>query len=298
MHGMNDFQPIRLEDKSVFDDFFSEDPPQCSEYTFTNLFMWKEHHRPTWRVWKDCLLVVFCPSDDVHFGLQPIGKGDKRAALDFLADHVHTLTDNVQVCRVTKGFVDEHVSSAGYDVVEDPDNSDYVYVARELAELPGNKFHKKKNHVNKFVKNNEFDYRPLDPELVDLCLDLQEDWCELRECVLNPALFDENMAVYEALKNYQQLGFVGGAILIDSKVEAFAFGEKLNPDTAVIHVEKANTKIQGLYAAINQRFCQAEWTDVTYINREQDLGQEGLRKAKESYHPHHMVDKYILTRRR
>ena len=295
---MNDFQPIRLEDKPVFDNFFAQDPPQCSEYTFTNLFMWKEHYRPTWRVWKDCLLIVFCLSDDVHFGLQPIGKGDKRAALDFLADHVRTLTDNVQVCRVTKGFVDENVSPAGYDVAEDPNNSDYVYVARELAELPGNKFHKKKNHVNKFVKNNEFDYRALDPELVDLCLDLQEDWCELRECVLNPALFDENMAVYEALKNYQQLGFVGGAILIDSKVEAFAFGEKLNPDTAVIHVEKANTKIPGLYAAINQHFCQAEWTDVTYVNREQDLGQEGLRKAKQSYHPHHMVDKYILTHRK
>ena len=294
---MNDFKSIKLEDKPIFDDFFAQDPPQCSEYTFTNLFMWKERYRTTWRVWKDCLLIVFCPGDDVHYGLQPIGQGDKRAALDYLADHVSTLTDNVQVCRVAENFIEEHVSSGRYEVIKDRDNSDYVYLAQELAELPGNKFHKKKNHVNKFIKNNEFEYRPLDSKVVDLCLDLQEEWCELRECVLNPALFDENMAVYEALKNYQQLGFVGGAFLIDSKVEAFSFGEKLNPETAVIHVEKANSQISGLYAAINQHFCQVEWTDIKYINREQDLGQEGLRKSKKSYHPHHMVDKYIVSLR-
>ena len=150
---MNDFKSIKLEDKPIFDDFFAQDPPQCSEYTFTNLFMWKERYRTTWRVWKDCLLIVFCPGDDVHYGLQPIGQGDKRAALDYLADHVSTLTDNVQVCRVAENFIEEHVSSGRYEVIKDRDNSDYVYLAQELAELPGNKFHKKKNHVNKFIKN-------------------------------------------------------------------------------------------------------------------------------------------------
>ena len=82
---------------------------------------------------------------------------------------------------------------------------------------------------------------------------------------------------------------------MNSKVEAFSLGEPLNEETAVIHIEKANPNIPGLYTAMNQLFCLNAWVDMTYINREQDLGAEGLRKAKKSYHPHHMVDKHILT---
>ena len=125
-------------------------------------------------------------------------------------------------------------------------------------------------------------------------LGLQEDWCELRDCVENPDLLHEDRAIYEAISHYKELGFRGGAISIDSKVEAFALGELLNPDTAVIHIEKANPDIPGLYAAINQLFCAKEWSGVKYINREQDLGLENLRKAKESYYPDHMVEKYTL----
>ena len=128
-------------------------------------------------------------------------------------------------------------------------------------------------------------------------LDLQEDWCELRDCESSQDLLDEDRAIYEALTNYQVLGFRGGAILIDSNVEAFALGEKLNENTAVIHIEKANPEIPGLYAAINQRFCAQEWAEVRYVNREQDLGIEGLRKAKLSYHPDHLVEKYTVIPR-
>ena len=116
----------------------------------------------------------------------------------------------------------------------------------------------------------------------------------MRECVLKPDLLAEDFAVHEALTHFGELGYQGGAILINSVVEAFSLGEPLNRDTAVIHIEKANPDILGLYAAINQLFCLNSWSNVTYINREQDMGVEGLRKAKESYYPHHMVNKYIV----
>ncbi len=124
---------------------------------------------------------------------------------------------------------------------------------------------------------------------------MQEDWCEMRDCEESSDLFEEDRAVYEALTHFDELDYTGGAIVIESKVEAFSLGEPLNPTTAVIHIEKANPAISGLYAAINQRFCQGAWSGMTYINREQDLGVEGLRKAKQSYHPHHMVKKYLVT---
>jgi hypothetical protein len=112
--------------------------------------------------------------------------------------------------------------------------------------------------------------------------------------VLKPDLLAEDFAVHEALIHFEALGYQGGAILVNSVVEAFAMGEMLNQDTAVIHIEKANPDIPGLYAAINQLFSLNAWSRATYINREQDMGVEGLRKAKESYYPHHMVNKYTL----
>jgi hypothetical protein len=183
---------------------------------------------------------------------------------------------------------------AKYAVVNDRDNSDYVYLAKDLISLSGNKYHRKKNHLNQFIKNHAFEYHPLNTELVRRVLGMQEAWCQIRECVVKPDLLAEDFAVREALTYFEELGYQGGAVLINSVVEAFSLGEPLNEDAAVIHIEKANLEIPGLYAAINQLFCLNAWSNFTYINREQDMGSEGLRKAKESYYPHHMVNKYTL----
>jgi hypothetical protein len=118
----------------------------------------------------------------------------------------------------------------------------------------------------------------------------------MRECVENPNLLSEDYAVRRALTNFNELDYMGGAIMVNGRMEAFSLGELLNPDTAVIHIEKANPDIPGLYTAINQLFAENGWPDTEFINREQDLGIDGLRKAKESYYPHHMVNKYTIAR--
>lgn len=291
---MDDFKEIELKDRQVFVDFLREYPPTTSELTFTNLFMWRTRYRPVWRTWKDNLLVILRQEDSDPFGLPPVGPDHEGEAVAFLCDRLGQSSSAVQVCRVPKDIVERSVDPDRYEIVKDRDNSDYVYLAQDLVTLPGKKFHKKKNHVNKFVRNHTFEYRRLDSDTVGWFLDLQEAWCEIRNCEENPGLFYENVAIYQALSHFDELGFKGGAIIIDGKVEAFSLGELLGPDTAVIHVEKANPEIPGLYAAINQLFCADAWTDITYINREQDLGIEGLRKAKLSYHPHHLVEKFTL----
>jgi hypothetical protein len=292
---MHEYKPIELGDRAIFEDFFSLDPPRISELTFTNLFMWRYRYRHVWRVWQDCLLVIFRPEGEPTFGLQPVGHGNKRKALAEICRDLQKVSSEVRVCRVDKDFVQEHVDDQRYEIIEDRDNSDYVYLADNLIKLPGNRYHRKKNHLNRFLKNYRFRYRVLNAELIQLFLSLQEAWCELRECDQNPGLFQENIAIHEALTHHQELGFKGGAIIIDSKVEAFALGEKLNSDTAVIHIEKANPDIPGVYAAINQAFCAEEWSQIKYINREQDLGMEGLRQAKLSYNPNHMVEKFTVV---
>lgn len=291
---MLEFKPIELSDRDSFREHLAADQPKASELTFTNLFMWRHRYCPAWSQHAGCLLIVFRPKEGEPFGLQPVGAGDKKEALKALTAHLKELSPEPRVSRVCKGFVENFVDANGYEIQADRDNSDYVYLSKNLIKLPGNRYHRKKNHVNRFVKDNTFEYRSLDREVVNKFLDLQEDWCELKDCLDSPDLFDEDRAIYEALTNYEKLGFKGGAILIDSKVEAFSLGELLNHETAVIHVEKANPLITGLYAAINQMFCEREWAHVKYVNREQDLGLENLRKAKESYYPDHMVDKFTL----
>jgi hypothetical protein len=291
---MSDFKPIEIQDKPLFDEFLRLDPPQISELTFTNLFIWRHHYQPAWLQWNECLLIIFHPQTGTTYGLAPFGPGDKKSALDVLSEEIAKQTSDVRICRVEEEFVTNHVDPGKYAVVSDRDNSDYVYLTKDLINLSGNKYHRKKNHLNQFIKNYAFEYHPLNADLVKRVLGMQEAWCQIRECVVKPDLLAEDFAVHEALTYFEELGYQGGAILINSVVEAFALGEALYGDTAVIHIEKANPDILGLYAAINQLFCLNAWSEATYINREQDMGVEGLRKAKESYYPHHMVDKYTL----
>jgi hypothetical protein len=292
---LDDFIPIEIQHKEIFSHFFLQDPPHTSELTFTNLFIWRHHYNPLWFQWENCLLIILRPQGIPPFCLPPIGPGNKGKALDTLCEHVKQLTPEVRVCRVSENFVEKYVDPDRYASLLDRDNSDYVYRSLDLIQLAGRKYHKKKNLLNQFTKNYVFNYRRLDMELVECLLDMQEKWCRLKDCADKSDLLAEDYAIYEALTHFEELDYQGGAIEINSRIEAFSLGEPLNTDTAVIHFEKANPEIPGLYSAINQLFCSNEWSNIEYINREQDMGIEGLRKAKESYNPHHMVNKYTLS---
>ena len=292
---LDDFKPIDIQHKETFNRFLLQDPPQTSELTFTNLFIWRHYYHPIWLQWENCLLIILKPEGILPFCLPPIGPGNKRNALDFLCEQLKQLTPEMKVCRVSEEFVEKYVDHDRYASFLDRNNSDYVYRTLDLIQLSGRKYHKKKNLLNRFIKNYIFEYRRLDMELVECLLDVQEKWCQIKECADKPDLLAEDYAIYEALTHFEELDYQGGAIQIDSTIKAFSLGESLSTDTAVIHFEKANTEIPGLYNAINQLFCSNEWSNIKYINREQDLGVEGLRKAKESYNPHHMVNKYTVS---
>jgi hypothetical protein len=178
-------------------------------------------------------------------------------------------------------------------ITGDRDNYDYVYHSKDLIELKGRKYHSKKNHINSFLRNySNYQYIPLTTEWVSRCIETQIEWCKKKGCDDDPMLKGERDAIIEVLTHWNELKLTGGLISIDGKVEAFSFGEQLNSDTAVIHVEKANPDIRGVYPVINQKFCENAWNHLVYINREEDMGLEGLRKAKESYCPVKMVEKF------
>jgi hypothetical protein len=185
--------------------------------------------------------------------------------------------------------------TSGMKVELDRNQCDYVYLTQDLIELKGRKYHRKRNHIKQFQEKYSYQCIPLTPEWIPQCLQLETEWCDLRHCEASPGLLNESFAIKEAFTHFEKLGVKGGTILINGKVEAFTLGDPLNPDTVVIHIEKANPAYEGLYPTINQAFLENQWSGYAYVNREQDLGEEGLRKAKESYFPHRLVNKYTVT---
>jgi len=186
------------------------------------------------------------------------------------------------------------ISDNRFTIEPDRDNWDYVYLVRDLIELAGERHHGKRNHIAQFRAEHTFEYRRLTPDLIPGCTEVQDLWCDERHCDLVATLRAESRAVKEALGELERLSAIGGCILIEGKVQAFTLGEPLNDDTVTIHIEKANSAFHGLYQLINQQFLEHEWQGYAYVNRQQDLGIEGLRRAKESYHPHHMVEKHVV----
>lgn len=167
---------------------------------------------------------------------------------------------------------------------ESVDDEDYIYETEKLISLSGKKYHSKRNFVNRFEANYSYEYMPLTGENVLECLPALEEWfARHHEKML--FYFDEQEAILELLHNFDALGLKGAAIKIDGKIRAMTIGEFLPPDTAHIIIEKADIDYPGLYAVINQKFLEREWAGTRLVNREEDMGVEGLRKAKQSYHP-------------
>lgn len=293
---------IGLEDKGIFDPYMSGYPYNLSEINFTNLFIWRHLNELRYEIIHGFL----CVSGTYYgkpfvFSPLSIGAYDPNK----LSDTIDTLNDRFKegnhsllIKNIPTHMMDlfKEAKPDTLTFKRDEDNDDYIYLSSDLIQLKGRKYHGKKNHLNYFIRHTPHQYVPLTHDLVDACLSLTRrikpgDYTPVQSDLLD----SEEVAIEEALTNIDALGFVGGAILINDQVEAFTIGEKLNKKTMVIHFEKANREYRGLYQAINQMFCKVECEDVKYINREEDMGFEYLRKAKKSYHPVKMMEKYDVT---
>lgn len=203
--------------------------------------------------------------------------------------------DRPKIERVDSRLVSELAGDGRFAVEPLRDHFDYVYKTQDLIQLAGGAYRAKRNHINYFVRSYSYTYDELSAKYLNACLDMTGSWCDVRRCEEDLSLMSEWDAIREALTNFRSLELTGGVILIDNHLEAFTLGESLNRETTVVHIEKANMEIRGLYAMINQQFCEKQWGDVPFINREQDLGEPGLREAKLSYNPTRLTEKYRIT---
>lgn len=289
------FKELSLKEKPLLDEAFTRFPPVISEFTFTNLFTWRHAYQIKISSLQR-FLCLLSDQEERSFFFPPIGEGDMIECCKSMLRFLEGKATVPKIARVPESKVAQiDWKTIGMKVELDRDQSDYIYLTKDLIQLEGRKYHRKRNHIKQFKEKYSYQYILLTPEWVSECLRLETEWCDLRHCEVVPGLANESVAIKEAFTHFEQLGVKGGGILINGKLEAFTLGEPLNADTVVIHIEKANPAYEGLYTLINQIFLENEWSGFTYVNREQDLGEEGLRKAKESYFPHHMIHKYTIT---
>lgn len=292
-----DFHALCKEDKLLLDRYCRSRYYENSHLNFTNLFMWREPYQIKLCEEHDVLYMI-CTFGGRLMALQPLGAEEKmQEAIHKLADYFGEVGKPLFFSGIEKDFVREleFYPEADFDIKADRDNFDYVYLAEKLISLSGRKLHSKKNHLNAFRKlYPQAEYLPIDDEIITLCKIELNNWYKLRlaDAPDDPFIGWERKAIMEVLSDFRYFDLEGGAIRLDGRIVAFTFGEQLNKDTAVIHVEKADPDIRGAYPAINQGFVESAWSKMTYINREEDMGHEGLRKAKESYKPEKMIEKF------
>lgn len=287
------FKKLSLEDKPHFCKYFTEYPSNISEYTFTNLFVWNDSKQIEFTEFEGHLILLMTADGKTCF-LPPIGPEPQGKIIPLLLEYAEHNNFPFCIKKAPKDFVNK-LKKYSFVIEEDRDNFDYIYRAHDLAELSGRKYDGKRGFIKKFKAQYKYNYINFTTEHINCCLPLAEEWMYNRD-KNNPALQNELKAIEKIISYAGELSIIGGFIRIFEKTIAFTFGEKLNHTTFVIHFEKADPEYTGSYQVINQLFIQNQVDGkYKYVNREQDLGIESIRKAKLSYNPCILGKKYTIT---
>lgn len=276
---------VTLAVRPLLHPLFQALPEGVSEFTFANIYLFREAHNYLLSRLSDNRIVILGSDKGHPFFMSPFGLPEKPL-LDLL------MKGHGRMKCVAKSQK-EPLEAMGYAVTEDRDNFDYLYLRRELAELTGRKFQKKRNHINAFLNNYNWEGRPLLPEFLKDAFTILEIWRSEHD---SPG---DYAATREALEKSEELQLCGGIYYAEGQPAAFSLGEELACGTSfVLHFEKAVNSYKGIYQFVNQAFASIIGDNYITINREQDLGEEGLRHAKLSYRPSGFVEKFSATLKR
>ena len=287
------FEPIILDKQHEYLECFAQCSQKASDYSFVNLWGWTKEYGLYW-AWSDRLVWIKQTIPE-EFYWAPIGTWEEIDWNKCFDDYFSSSTVFIRIPEILLQLWKE---SFGQKIImeETRGHWDYLYSVAELMELKGKRFHKKKNLLNQFKKKYDFKYVPLEAEMIDKAMAMQEDWCTWRDCESIESLSAENRVISRILNNWTKLsGLTGGAIIVDQEMAGYTIAEGLSKDTLVIHFEKGSPYYKGIYQAVNQMFLEHSGSKFKIVNREQDLDDEGLRKAKLSYNPLDFLKKYRIV---
>ena len=295
------FKNFELKDKKLIESYTKPWNIGCSDLSFANLFIWGADGKMQYVIDDDVLYIKLNFKSFPEFFWPPIPKKGSKHDYRELVCRAFEYLENKNIVPVIRNIWEpfkEIIEKSCPELDIEPAEIawDYVYSREKLATLKGKKLHGKRNHINKFMQENpDWEYKKLVPSMYEDCIAVYDGWKESKD-LSEDEFANERRSVVLALTNMEELGLTGGAILLDGKIKAFTVGERLNDDMQLIHIEKADSEINGLFPMINQQYVLHECADVQYINREEDMGVEGMRKAKRSYYPDFMVKKYFAAK--
>lgn len=286
--------------------YYEKYPMTVHDLLLTNLLLWREKHQIHTLEIRGFLYFTYKaePDKTLYFS-EPVGdwrdEENLKRSLDDLIAFSHQNNQPLKIRHASSQFL-EFLVHFHYDFEADclEDQFDYCYDTASLAHLAGNKFHKKKNHMNQFFKQYEdqFEFKAITNENANLALQVSKDWCIASGCEKVYDLCYEYKGIKEILDNwsfYESKGLEGLILFINGFPAAMTFGEAMSTEMFLIHIEKANTQFSNAYAAINHAMANKLVQRYKWINREQDMGIEGLRRAKRSYHPDFLLEKFNIT---
>ncbi len=265
------------------------------DYNFANLYSWGDIYDLRWAIHRERLL-VYSGKDDFMF--MPVGAPCSVEEMVEMSDRLVRQGASGNYVLMDAEYVERNNAINEYFTAEaDRDNADYVYSARALVELKGRKMHKKKNLLSQFLRNNPgYASEKMSVRQAGECFMLAEKWCEVKNCE-QLGFTHESSALKRAMEKFEELELEGLIIRDRGEVVAFSIFDPQNRNTAAVHFEKYNGEIKGSAQVINWETARYLAPTYDYVNREQDLGIEGLRRAKESYCPAFVVKTYVLRRK-
>lgn len=297
------FRKVELADKLLIDRYLAMNTHKSCELSFANIYLWSRYYPTEFAVVEDTLVFRSFAEDGGMSISFPAGEEAQiEKALDMLFDYFREKGCPVQIHLVQEQdfALLEQWYPGRFEVMYDRDAADYVYETEKLVTLAGKKLHGKRNHINNFKKQHpDWSYERITEANQEDCFSMAMKWrhghvCDYSEAEQDEEKRDEMCVALNALRLREELGLVGGLIRVEGQVVAFSIGEPLNPDTFVVHIEKAYADVEGAYPMINQQFAEHEAQAFQYVNREEDTGSEGLRKAKLSYKPVFLVNKGMV----
>lgn len=306
---MIDWRDITLEDKARIEEKICASGCHGADYGFANLFIWRKAYRPKIAFCDDRLLVGM-PQWNVY--AYPKGDGEIRHSIELLLEEAHSSGNKLRIRGLTDKTLEEFLPLYGdrFEIVEDRNNADYIYTATKLCELPGRHLSSKRNHIKHFERNGPWEFHKIAAgscgvftsgadgmsgklsSIAEAKAFVDEFYTEKND----PDLVDEAGAIEEMFEHYETLGFLGGMLYQNGEPVAFTAGTKLDDEVFDTHFEKALPGVEGAYTMVNREFARlvkAEYPEIGAFNREEDMGIEGLRRAKLSYHPDILLMKYF-----
>lgn len=299
---------ISIDNREFLEQYLNGYEYKTSGLSFSAQYMWRDINKFRWDMMGEYMCISGISHLELEDGIElpfmfpPLtatGEYDKEALRETIykaKEHFEKKGQPFSL-RLVPFHVMEIIKEAVPEMhfIDDRPNYDYIYLTQELIDLKGKAFHSKKNHLNYFKKTYEYEYVELTSDMADDAMRFISDFNKRKEVPAHEMemLKMEEQAMEDVFKNIEAVGYSAGAILIDGNIEALAIGGKLGKKTITEHVEKANVEFRGLYQAINNEFCRNVAAKAKYINREEDMGIPNLRKAKLSYKPVKLIEKYI-----